>query len=210
MEDPEREVTLMWKKLFRRPTFEGMGDTLRQYFTEDVAYYHELIYVGPKAGIRKYTLFFQFMLFFMNYQDVLIHDVVYDKKENLMAIRMTVRANPWIFLWRTNNMKFLTELEFRDVKDENTGKVLKKIKVQRDYYIRAPGVQLIPIIGEIYDSDQLRYFLVEVTASIHRFLISAYHLLVPAILREAVFKFWRAFLQVPLTEHVVPIHKIVD
>ncbi|KAL3676641.1 hypothetical protein R1sor_026589 [Riccia sorocarpa] len=209
MEDPEREVPLMWKKLFRRPTFKGMGDTLRQYFTEDVAYYHELIYVAPKGGIRKYTLFFQFMLFFMNYQDVLIHDVVYDNKENLMAIRMTVRANPWIFLWRTNNIKFLTELEFRDVKDENTGKVLKKIKVQRDYYIRAPGVQLIPIIGEIYDSDQLRYFLVEGTASIYRFINGAYHLLVPAILREAVFEFWRVFLQVPLTEHVVPVHKIV-
>ncbi|KAL3694824.1 hypothetical protein R1sor_008475 [Riccia sorocarpa] len=200
MEDPEREVPLVLKKLLRRPTFESMADTIRQYFTEDIAFYHLYANVAPTVGISVYTLLFQFMVFFINYQEPLVHDMVYDEKKNMMAVRMTVRTNPWIFLWRTVNLQFLIEFEFRDVIDENTGKVLKKIKVQRDYFIRSPIVQLIPIIGNIYDSERLRYIVGESTAATIRFIVRTYDLLVPAKLREDVFEFWREYLQVPPNE----------
>lgn len=33
------------------------------------------------------------------------------------------------------------------------------IRVQRDYFIRSPIVQLIPSVGEIYNSDNFRFLL---------------------------------------------------
>ncbi|KAL3694827.1 hypothetical protein R1sor_008478 [Riccia sorocarpa] len=211
MEDPEREAPLMFKTLLTRPTFKVMGDTIRKYFTEDVAFHHFLIAVTPSAGIRVYTLTFQLALFFINYQSVLIRDVIWDEKKNLIAIRMDIKTNPWIMLWRTLNLHILLELEFRDVKDENTGKVLKKVKVHRDYFLWSPIIEAIPIIGDIYDSEKPRYIVAEVTAFFIELFVRAYNLLVPAKLREAAFEFWREFLQVPLAEqHGVSIHKAVD
>lgn len=52
---------------------------------------------------------------------------------------MTVALTRWIVMWQN-------------------GKTLKKIRVQRDYAIRSPLVQAIPLIGKIYDSDTLRFW----------------------------------------------------
>ncbi|KAL2632869.1 hypothetical protein R1flu_004348 [Riccia fluitans] len=211
MEDPVRDITTVLKKLVKRPTFQSLANTMRENFTEDCEFYHPYINVGSAMGLRLYSLIFQFALLTVNYQDVLVRDIVYDQKKNIAVVRMTVRTNPWILLWRTVNLQLLTELQLRDTKDEKTGRVLKKIKVQRDYFIRSPLVQAVPILGDIYDSDKLRYIGGEATGAVVRFVQEAYHTLVPAKLRQAVFQFWREFLQIPLFEQSgVSIHKAMD
>ncbi|KAL3676642.1 hypothetical protein R1sor_026590 [Riccia sorocarpa] len=200
MEDPVREAIPVLKKLMKlanRPTYKSLADTLRQYFTEDVAFYHMY---GNVRSLSVYIPIFQMELLLVNYQDVEVHDLVYDDKKNLMVIRMTARTKPWIFRWRTLNLTLLTELEFQDTVDENSGKVLKKIKVQRDYFLRSPLLQLIPVFGDLYESDKLWYMVGEVSTTAIGFIVHAYHLLVPAKLRGAAFEFWREFLQVPLSE----------
>ncbi|KAL3694825.1 hypothetical protein R1sor_008476 [Riccia sorocarpa] len=211
MEDPVREAIPVLKKLVNRPTYKSLADTLRQYFTEDVAFYHIYGNVRPSKGLSVYIPVFQLMLLLVNYQDVEVHDLVYDEKKNLMVIRMTVRTKPWIFRWRTLNLTLLTELEFRDTVDENSGKVLKKIKVQRDYFLRSPLLQLIPVVGDLYDSDKLWYIVGEVSTTAIGFIVHAYNLLVPAKLRGAAFEFWREFLQVPLNEQYgVSMYKAME
>jgi len=43
--------------------------------------------------------------------------------------------------------------------NNQSGRTVKKIKVERDYFIRSPTLEIIPIIGKIHDSDNIRFFL---------------------------------------------------
>ncbi|CAK9219369.1 unnamed protein product [Sphagnum troendelagicum] len=43
--------------------------------------------------------------------------------------------------------------------NNQSGRTVKKIKVERDYFIRSPTLEIIPIIGKIHDSDNIRFFM---------------------------------------------------
>ena len=49
-------------------------------------------------------------------------------------------------------------------------KVVKKVKVQRDYFERSPMMQQIPILGQIYNSYPLRFLLGNAQAGLFHFL----------------------------------------
>lgn len=62
------------------------------------------------------------------------------------------------------------------------GKTVKKIRVQRDYFIRSPLVQYIPIVGEIYNSDTIRFVLGNTQALIVQFFLWLFALFLPSML----------------------------
>jgi len=65
------------------------------------------------------------------------------------------------------------------------GKTVKKIRVQRDYFIRSPIVQLIPIVGELYNSDWLRFLLGNTQALLAQFFLWLLTLVLPPKLGHA-------------------------
>ncbi|KAG6548877.1 hypothetical protein Mapa_009640 [Marchantia paleacea] len=200
MEDPVEEISGVLRGLLKRSTFQQMADVLTENFTEDAQFYHPYVNVGPATGLTAIIAVYQYALFFVNYQDVFIHDIVYDAAKNILAVRMTVEVKPWVLLWRTVNLRFFTELQLEDLTEEVTGKRVKKVKVQRDYFIRWPLLQAVPIIGDIYDSDKLRFLIGRITSAFTRTVQGTYQAIVPAKLKNALFEFWRQHLQVPIGE----------
>lgn len=170
MEDPVKDVKEVVRALVDYPTLKGQEDTLREYFTSDVEFYHP--YLNLNRGVEVLIAIFNMAQLLLNYSGVDFHTIVYDGVSNCIDLRMTVYIKPWAFLkLRTIPLRFNTLLELRDVIVD--GKTLKKIKVQRDYFIRSPLLQFIPVFGDIYDSEKLRFFLGDSEAFIFLFLKSS-------------------------------------
>jgi hypothetical protein len=155
MEDPAREVEGVVRALVDKPTLRRQAETLQRYFTPDVEFYHP--YIQSNWGLTALIAIYQVAELFLNYSGVDFENIVYDAKENAIGVRMTVYIRPWILLTRTTPLYFFAMLELEDV--IVGGKKVKKIRVQRDYFIRSPTIQLIPIIGELYNSQTL-WFLI--------------------------------------------------
>jgi hypothetical protein len=77
---------------------------------------------------------------------------------------------------------------------------LKKIKIQRDYFIRSPLVQLIPVIGEIYDSEELRFVLGDITSFLFLFFKSLFFWFL-RLLPAKVWHNWLGFSMQDLAVH---------
>lgn len=100
-----------------------------------------------------------------------------------------------------NLLKYLSLNSFMCVACRQvTGKRVKKVKVQRDYFIRWPLLQAVPIIGDSYDSDKLRFLIGAITSAFTRTVQGTYQAIVPEKLKDALFEFWRQHLQVPIGE----------
>jgi hypothetical protein len=153
MEDPASEVAGVVRALVDKPTLRRQAETLKKYATDDVEFYH--FYANVNAGLRALIAIYQAAQFFLNYSGVDFHNIVYDADKNDVAVRMTVYVRPWILLWLPVPLRLFVLLELQDV--IVNGKTVKKIRVQRDYFIRAPIVEFIPIVGQVYDSTSLRF-----------------------------------------------------
>jgi hypothetical protein len=70
------------------------------------------------------------------------------------------------------------------------GKTVKKIKVQKDYFLRAPTLQLIPILGQIYDSDTIRFILGWMLATFFVFARTLFLIFCPATLWHGLIGLW--------------------
>jgi hypothetical protein len=199
MEHPVKDVKDVVRALVDFPTLKRQEDTLREYFTSDVEFYHP--YLNLNRGLEALIAIFNLAQLILNYSGVDFHTIVYDGVTNCIDLRMTVYIKPWAFLkLRTIPLRFNTLLELSDVIVD--GNTLKKIKVQRDYFIRSPLLQLIPVFGEIYDSENLRFFLGDTQAFIFLFVKS----LVFWILRHLPPKVWHNWLGLSIQDIAVHEH----
>ncbi|KAG0565438.1 hypothetical protein M758_8G185700 [Ceratodon purpureus] len=183
MEDPANEVEGVVRALVDKPTLRRQAETLKKYATNDVEFYH--FYANVNSGLRALIAMYQAAQFFLNYSGVDFHNIVYDADKNNIAVRATVYVRPWVLLWRTVPLRLFILLELQDV--IVNGKTVKKIRVQRDYFIRAPAVEFIPIIGDIYDSESLRFFWGNTLA----FLVQFFQWLISALFPP---KYWQSWL----------------
>lgn len=67
---------------------------------------------------------------------------------------------------------------------------MKKIKVQKDYFQRAPTLQFIPIFGRIYDSDTIRFILGWMLATFFEFARTLFLIFCPATLWHGLIGLW--------------------
>jgi hypothetical protein len=70
------------------------------------------------------------------------------------------------------------------------GKTVKKIKVQKDYFLRAPTLQFIPIFGRIYDSDTIRFILGWMMATFFVLARTLFLIFCPATLWHGLIGLW--------------------
>ncbi|KAI5062992.1 hypothetical protein GOP47_0021539 [Adiantum capillus-veneris] len=139
--------------LVSRPHLRQQAEALRAFSTPDMSLYYYYLNIG---GNRKdVTAIYQLAEILYNYQAVQFHDIVYDESENALAVYMTVYVRPWFALYRENKFVFFTLIELEDRVNEDC-KVVKLIKVQRDYLDRSPTFSIIPFAGWIYNSIWLR------------------------------------------------------
>jgi len=166
MEDPANEVEGVVRALVDKPTLLRQAKTLKKYFTNDVEFYH--LYINTNCGLRALIAIYQMAQLFLNYSGVDFHNIVYDEAKNSVAVRMTVYMRPWVLLWRTTPLHLFTLLELQDV--IVSGQTVKKIRVQRDYFIRSVMVEFIPMIGSIYQSDTIRFIIGNTQALVFLFI----------------------------------------
>jgi hypothetical protein len=114
MEDPRKEAKGIVRALVDHPTLKRQEDTLRQYFTSDVQFYHP--YIAINRGIEALIAIYNYAQLNLNYSGVDFHKVVYDEVSNCIDVRMDVYIKPWVFLrLRTTPLRFNTLLELTDV-----------------------------------------------------------------------------------------------
>ncbi|KAG0565401.1 hypothetical protein M758_8G182500 [Ceratodon purpureus] len=152
MQNPAKEIVDVVRGLVEKPTFERQAAVLRKYFTEDVEFTH--YYINTTGGVKDLIAIYNIAECLVSYQSVEFQKITYDKQANALTLRLSVFVRPLHFL-PLSALKFLVLLELEDHKIEG-GRTVKKIKVQRDYFERAPLLTLIPIIGPLYESDMIR------------------------------------------------------
>ncbi|EFJ30391.1 hypothetical protein SELMODRAFT_440311 [Selaginella moellendorffii] len=164
MENPAKEVPKVIEGLVGRPSLAQQRQILHRYFAPDCEFYH--IYINTR-GLEDLSSMYQFAETMFNYQGVKFHTVAYDAAQEVVAVRMTVRIRPWIRLGTPVDLEFFTMLELEKFQDED-GRELKRIKVQRDFFQRSPLLQAIPFFGEIYSWNLWRDLLGRVDAAFFR------------------------------------------
>jgi hypothetical protein len=186
MEDPAREIVDVVRGLVEKPTLKRQAAVLQKYFTRDVQFYH--FYINTNGGLKDLTAIYQMAELIVNYQGVEFQKIIYDEGANSMALRMSVVTRPWGILPLTT-LKFFTMLELQDCKIEG-GKTVKKIKVQRDFFERSPILLMIPIFGQIYDSDTIRTLIGTAQATTFELIRSAFYFFLPAHLWHGILGLW--------------------
>ncbi|KAJ7560502.1 hypothetical protein O6H91_04G132600 [Diphasiastrum complanatum] len=156
MQDPKREIRDVLRGLVDKPSLRKQAEILRYYFTPDCKFYHFYINIG--SGVEDLICIYQLAELASNYEDVDIYKVLYDEVENALAVHCVVYVRPWGYFLRKIAFDIFVLLELEDWPTED-GKVVKKIRVQRDYFERAPFIVAIPIIGDIYASQTLRFLI---------------------------------------------------
>nr|PNR26906.1 hypothetical protein PHYPA_030387 [Physcomitrium patens] len=144
------EIQDVVRGLVEKPTLKRQAAVLQKYFTEDVEFRHFYINTG---GVQDLTAIYQMAELVVNYQSLEFENIIYDSRENAMAIKMTVMVKP-LYILPQVPLRLCTLLEFQDEKVQG-GPTLKKIMVQRDYFERSPILIFIPILGRIYDSNSI-------------------------------------------------------
>ncbi|CAM6051251.1 unnamed protein product [Sphagnum compactum] len=187
MEDPRTDIEYVVRGLVEKPTLRRQAAVLRKYFTPDVQFYH--FYINTNGGLRDLIAIYQFAELAVNYQGVVFHRILYDDTQNSLALEMTVDTRPWLSLGATVSLKFFTLLQLEDWRVEG-GKTVKKIKVQKDYFLRAPTLQFIPIFGRIYDSDTIRFILGWMLATFFEFARTLFLIFCPATLWHGLIGLW--------------------
>ncbi|KAJ7560503.1 hypothetical protein O6H91_04G132700 [Diphasiastrum complanatum] len=156
MQDPKREILDVLRGLVDKPSLRKQAEILRYYFTPDCKFYHFYINIG--SGVEDLICIYQLAELLFNYDGVDVYKVLYEEAENAMAVHCVVYIRPWSKLLRKVELDIFVLLELEDWLNED-GKVVKKIRVQRDYFERAPFILAIPIIGDIYASQTLRFLI---------------------------------------------------
>jgi len=132
MEDPLNEVEGVIRACVDHPTLQRQAETLKKYCTNDVEFYH--FYINLNSGVRGLIAMYNLAQLWLNYSGVDFYNIVYDADRNSIAVRCQVYIRPWLLLWRTTPLQFLILFELEDA--IVNGKPVKKVKVQRDYFIK--------------------------------------------------------------------------
>lgn len=117
---------------------------------------------------------YQFADLIFRYDHVEIRSAVYDPEPDVAGLRVDIYVRPILRFGFKGLIKLFVFLELEDFHvdvqegDNMKRKTLKKIKIQRDYFFRDPITCMLPIIGDIYLSDTLRFFLGRTQATIIR------------------------------------------
>jgi len=169
MENPKEDVLNVVRTLVTKPTLAGQAETIRRFFSPDVRFYH---YYIDTVGREELIAIYQFAELVVSYQRVVFDHVAYDEDSDLVVLHMRVYVRPMMRFWIETYFEFITMLELEDVPTENGNargfvaavaetltprRPLKRIKVQRDYFERQPILVALPIIGDIYKSEELRF-----------------------------------------------------
>lgn len=115
MQNPAKEIQDVVRGLVEQPTLQRQAAVLQKYFTQDVQFHH--FYINTTGGLKDLTAIYQMAELIGNYQGVEFQNVIYDRTENALVLRMTVFVRPFRVLPRTG-LKFLTLLELEDHIDE--------------------------------------------------------------------------------------------
>ncbi|KAH8937898.1 hypothetical protein BDL97_16G054200 [Sphagnum fallax] len=155
MEDPRNEIRDVVLGLTDHPSLEGQAAVLQKYFTQDVEFYN--VWLNAK-GLANLICIYNMGEVFLNYVGCEFQNIAYDETNNNLSVCVCVFIRPRAFLsLHLAYLRFNVHLELEDV--VKSGRTVKKIKVERDYFIRSPTLEIIPIIGKIHDSDNIRFFL---------------------------------------------------
>lgn len=177
----------MIRALVCKPTLERQEEVLRRYFTPDVQFFHFNI---DNKGLANLIASYQMTELLVNYQDVTFHHIAYDEGQHILAVHMTVqvRALPKFFVKDSLRFHMLLELEQRQ--DPVDGRNKHYIRVQRDFFVRDPLVQLLPVIGTVYNSGKLRLLLGRSYAALFRGLRFIYCSALPTRLQKSLYHLW--------------------
>lgn len=205
MEDPRNEIADIVRALVTRPSLEQQASVLQKYFSPKVKFFH---YYIDTLGLDDLTAIYQFAETVLNYQRVVFKQISYDEKTDIITLHMSVYVKPFIRFWTEAELEFLTLLELEDyeVHPEQEERVnlidgfltavtpkaavtRKRIKVQRDYFERQPALLILPVIGDIYNSHELRFFLGFIQAFAFKAIRDASCHLLPTFLVKAVTSF---------------------
>ncbi|MCO5605916.1 hypothetical protein L7F22_060102 [Adiantum nelumboides] len=156
MEDPKEEIADVVRGLLGRPSFKQQAEVLSHYYAPDARFYHYLVDVH--SGIDDIISVYQLFHASFNYQAIVVQKVLYDRTTDHMALKVLVFSRPWISLGREVSVELLIHIHLEDWPQPN-GKVLKRIKMQRDFFERDPLIQILPVVGPIYSSQMVRFFL---------------------------------------------------
>lgn len=111
MQNPVKEIEEVVRGLVEKPTLKRQAAVLDKYFTQDVEFYH--FYINTKGGVKDLTAIYQMAELIVNYQSVEFENIVYDRKENALVLRMTVYVRPFR-VFPLTALKFLTLLQLQD------------------------------------------------------------------------------------------------
>ncbi|KAH7404562.1 hypothetical protein KP509_15G032100 [Ceratopteris richardii] len=175
MEDPKEDIKKVIKELICRPSFADQAHTIRTYCTRDVYLYYYYLDVGDR---KDFIAVYQLGNLLFNYQAVKFHDVIYDEPTNSLVVHMTLYVRPWSALYREHYFVFFTFFQLENFVQKD-GKVVKLIKIQRDFFDRTPTSALVPLLGLFYNSIWLRVVFGHVIVLIVRSLRSAVRLFYP-------------------------------
>lgn len=195
MEDPKRDCIKVVKALCDHPSLIRQAAAIRKYFTPDAAFYHYAINAGgqPDDGYDDIISIYQFAHVIKGYHKVELLHVAYDPEPDIVILRMNLALRPTFRLGWPGRIHILVQLELADyITEELDGgklreKRVKRVKVQRDFFQRDPIIGLLPIIGDIYLSNTLRFVLGRIHATFvywGRVFIS---LFLPADLSQGIF-----------------------
>ncbi|KAH7429531.1 hypothetical protein KP509_09G054300 [Ceratopteris richardii] len=187
MEDPVKEIPALARGLLERPSFRQQAQLLQHYFAADAQFHHYLVDVN--TGIDDIVAVYQMAHAVSNYQAVVVQKILYDRTTDHMALKIMVYSRPWISFYREIASELLVQLHLEDWRQPD-GKVLKRVKMQRDFFERDPFLMALPVIGPIYGSTKLRFLIGYVEAFAFESLRYLFTLFLPSRIKHGLLGLW--------------------
>ncbi|KAI5077459.1 hypothetical protein GOP47_0007283 [Adiantum capillus-veneris] len=187
MEDPKTEIVDVVRGLVGRPSFKQQAEVVRHFYAPDARLHHYLVDVY--TGVEDIIAVYQWFHACFNYEAVAVQKVLYDRTTDHMAVKVLVFSRPWISLGREVSMEILIHIHLEDWPQPN-GKVLKRIKLQRDFFERDPIIQILPIIGPIYSSEKIRFMLGRLEAATFESLRYFVTFFLPSHIKHGLLGLW--------------------
>lgn len=187
MENPAEEIEVVVRGLLCKPTPKQQEDVLRRYFTPTARLYDINL---NQEGLENLIPTYNFTLFILRYQDVIFHHVMHDEGQNALSLHLTVVVRPIARISSADSFRILVLVELEEGRDSRDGRVKKYIKVQRNFFQRDIAIKCLPIIGDIYGSDILRFLFGRGSAFTFQLLRYAWATFVPKFLHQILWEVW--------------------
>ncbi|GBG85066.1 hypothetical protein CBR_g39529 [Chara braunii] len=156
MENPETDIVEVVKGLVQNQSAEKQAQIVKDYFAPVVSFrdFYTIV-TGPREVLSLYQ-------FWAGMNVELwpeVHDVLYNKGDNTMVVRLTQHYRPWFHFYSGCQVEILAVLElanFEEVGPDGVRKEVKRIAVQRNYYLADPYVRSIPVLGSLLEGELIK------------------------------------------------------